>query len=210
MKAVIISDTHSQGKLSKILSGLSADVLIHAGDFTARGTITDVIDFNEQLGEVKDRFTHILLNAGNHDRIVQQQPELSKQRLTNGKLLIDEAVIIEGKKFYFSPWTPEFCNWAFMYKPEDAERTWARIPEDTHVLVTHGPRFGVLDVTENGDCVGCPELGKRIFDLRIPVHCHGHIHEGYGVFNHSSGVHINASICNAEYKPLNAPIVIDI
>ena len=35
-----------------------------------------------------------------------------------------ESVEVEGIKIFGSPHTPEFFDWAFMYKPDDADKYW--------------------------------------------------------------------------------------
>ena len=42
------------------------------------------------------------------------------------------------------------------------------------------------------------------------VHVFGHIHEGYGTSSDGTTVYVNASTCNLKYRPLNAPIVVDV
>ena len=37
-----------------------------------------------------------------------------------------------------------------------------------------------------------------------------HIHEGYGVLRESKTTFINASICDAAYRPINAPVVLEL
>ena len=46
-----------------------------------------------------------------------------------------------GYKIYGSPYTPEFCGWAFMEEREDLKLIWEKIPTDTDILITHGPPF---------------------------------------------------------------------
>ena len=87
---------------------------------------------------------------GNHDRIVEEQTllcrEILKQKIKNSTMLIDEEFTLNGIKFYGSPRTPEFFDWAFMYKRgKKAELIWSNIPDDTDILITHGPPKGILD-----------------------------------------------------------------
>ncbi len=60
--------------------------------------------------------------------------------------------MIEGLKFYGSPWQPTFHNWAFnLDRGEEIKKVWDKIPNDTDVLITHGPPFGILDKTVEGE-----------------------------------------------------------
>lgn len=57
-----------------------------------------------------------------------------------------------------------------------------RIPSDTEILVTHGPREGVLDMTVGEVGAGCGELRERVERLRrVRLHVFGHVHESRGV-----------------------------
>lgn len=102
-------------------------------------------------------------------------------------------------KVYASAYTPEFCDWAFPYQHyedrfnqsnaslSDAKNIAAHpIPPFTSadrpldILVTHGPPYGRLDETKNGDLAGCPHLLRALMRARPLLHCFGHIHEGRG------------------------------
>jgi hypothetical protein len=37
-----------------------------------------------------------------------------------------------------------------------------------------------------------------------------HIHGGYGIHEDKWTIHVNACICDEDYRPVNAPIVLDI
>lgn len=90
---------------------------------------------------------------------------------------------------------------------------WMQIPEDTDVLITHGPPQGIGDeVTLGSECqnVGCVDLLHRIDQLSLNAHIFGHIHEGYGDYQRGKTRLINASTCTARYEPTNPPIVLDL
>ena len=81
------------------------------------------------------------------------------------------------------------------------------IPNDTDVLITHGPALNYLDRVNSGENVGCRDLLEAIWRIKPKVHLSGHIHESYGEII-ENGVHfINASTCTANYKPINPPII---
>jgi Icc-related predicted phosphoesterase len=121
-------------------------------------------------------------------------------------------------KFWGSPWQPNFQNWAFNF-PEAGEamprEIWARIPNDTDVLVTHGPPRAILDEVAPGRSVGDHVLYERIRELRdLRLHIFGHIHEAYGreerVLASGAGItFVNASSCTKDYRPINPPVVVD-
>lgn len=103
-------------------------------------------------------------------------------------------------------------NWAFMLDRGQALReVWAQIPENTDVLITHGPPLGFGDATYIGSRnVGCADLLERIDDLRLRVHVFGHIHEGYGVYKRRSTALVNASTCTEWYEPTNPPVLFEL
>ena len=211
MKLVIISDTHC--KLSKI-DLPDGDILLHCGDATFTGSVKEIEEFNHDLQFVKHRYKHgVLFCPGNHDWLFETRPERAKELLSNAKVLIDEEVVIDGIKFYGSPWQPAFCNWAFnLPRGEQLATKWKNIPNDVNVLLTHGPPFDILDVVPRGaEKVGCQDLRIRVDELKdLKLHCFGHIHHSYGQIEIDGKKYVNAAICNEMYEPLNKPFVIDI
>ena len=90
---------------------------------------------------------------------------------------------------------------------------WQLIPENTDVLITHGPPNGIADGVEAGFGtlnVGCNDLLDRIDSLSLKAHIFGHIHEGYGSVVKDGICFVNASTCDERYRPINPPILIDI
>lgn len=83
-------------------------------------------------------------------------------------------------------------------------------PAGLDILITHGPPYGVLDVTPRGDLAGCEELRKKVDEVLPRVHIFGHIHHGYGILDKGPVKFVNASTCDEEYFPSNPPIIFDI
>ena len=142
-----------------------------------------------------------------------------KSLLTNCSYLENEAVEVLGIKFYGSPCTPLHCDSAFQRKRgEELRRTWEKIPDDTQILITHGPPMGVGDMclrkNDQEDLVpvgrsGCTDLMKEIVERVKPnYHVFGHIHEGYGLYKTKNTVFINAASCNKQYQAKNSPFII--
>jgi predicted phosphodiesterase len=211
MKITVISDTHLR---HNELVMPPADVLIHCGDYSGRGTREELGAFNSWLRELPYKYK--LINNGNHDKYSQIDEGIedyypAKDLLINGAMLIDQEVAIEGKRFYFSPWTPEFFNWAWMKKRgPQIKSMWDKIPEGLDVLVTHGPPFGILDKNQNGENCGCEELLKAVQRVRPKFHLFGHIHESYGQVEIDGTTFINAANLNEHYKYTNKPVVFEI
>ena len=206
MKLVIISDTHGMFEKVHVPNG---DVFIHAGDIMGRSSMFNIAYFDHWLGTLPH--THKIVIAGNHDRDFETNPKEARSRITNAIYLEDEAFEIDGIKFYGSPWQPWFLDWAFnLPRGAELKAKWDLIPEETDVLITHGPSYGVLDQVLSGEHVGCEELAKAIARIKPKLHIFGHIHEGYGMREVDGCTHINASINTARYDPVNPAIVIDI
>ncbi len=206
LRLVLISDTHN---LHRKLSIPDGDILIHAGDLTSWGDPKDLRSLNDWLGKLPHQ--HKLVIAGNHDFCLEQDPQTSEALLTNCVYLRDRALTIAGIKFYGSPWQPEFCHLAFnLDRGSKIRAKWDLIPQDTDVLITHGPPFGYGDRTAHEEVVGCLDLLAAVRVIQPKLHVFGHIHEGYGVFNNEHTTFVNASTCDISYGPVNPPVIFDI
>ncbi len=206
MKLVIVSDTHGMHQEVNIPSG---DVFIHAGDFTENGTVEEVEQFNQFLGCLKH--TYKIVISGNHEYCFEKEPKQSQQLLSNCIYLQDRGIVIEGVKFYGSPWQPWFFNWAFnLERGDEIRKKWELIDKDTDVLITHGPPAGYGDRVDSGERVGCEDLIDFVERIKPKYHIFGHIHEDYGISHSSHTTFINASSCDSEYDPVNVPIVLEI
>jgi len=128
--------------------------------------------------------------------------------IEGGRYLEYESCEIKGWKVYGDPSSPRFGSGAFQYGPEDAQRLFERIPADTEVLITHGPPFGTLDSTLDGDSVGCPQLAAAVSSLkRLRLHVFGHIHEAWGFSVNERGVVSVNAACQWNVGPV---IVVDL
>ena len=207
MKIICVSDTHRQYKKLKISE---ADVFIHCGDIDCYEFSSELKKFNKWLGTVPCK--HKLIIAGNHDGYFDKHSirEIQK-RLTNGIYLENTEVIIDGVKFYGSPYTPIFGNWWFMLSSDGLLEAWSKIPEDTDILITHGPPFEILDKSRIGYLpVGCSFLAKRVKEIKPKAHVFGHIHGEYGIKKTKETVYINSSSMDEDYCIVNKPIEFNI
>ena len=84
------------------------------------------------------------------------------------------------------------------------------IPEDTQILLTHGPAYGYLDTVINGEHVGCRDLLQKVLAVKPKVHIFGHIHESFGNIVRSNIRFINACQLNEQYEMANKPVVFDL
>lgn len=208
MKFVAISDTHCRHRSLKLPKG---DVLLHAGDISYRSSRQEIEDFLDWFG--KQPFTYKIFIAGNHDFFFEREKEeLIRKLLPEGVLYLkEEACIIDGIKIWGSPYTPWFFRWAFNKRRGDAlAKHWRLIPDDTDVLLTHGPAYGILDTVINEQHAGDKDLLKRILEIKPYVHVCGHIHESYGMVKRLGTQFINACILNEAYEMVNKPVTFNV
>jgi Icc-related predicted phosphoesterase len=209
-KIVCLSDTHNYNEQIFVPDG---DILIHAGDATMQGSAPEIVLFNRWFRNLPH--AHKIFVAGNHDWLFETSSQFARTLLDSSiHYLQDSSVEIENLKIYGSPWQPRFFDWAFnlMRGAELAEK-WKLIPDETDVLITHGPPFGILDEVPRQyfiENTGCEELRKRVETIKPKLHIFGHIHCGYGTTEKFGVKFANASNCNESYEPTNAPLVIDL
>lgn len=214
MRVVCISDTHGRHKKLSKLAMPQGDVIVCSGDISPAGEVEHSLSFMNWFAKLP--YQDKIFIAGNHDRSFENaQAALLEDEAKNLGLIYlkDSSVVIDGVKFYGSPWQPEFRNWAFnLPRGEKLLEKWQMIPEDTDVLITHGPPFGIMDETihEKGN-FGCKDLRNEIFNrIRPKVHIFGHFHWKYGTYEQEGIRFINASIVNEDYVVENIPIIVEI
>lgn len=212
MRLVCISDTHGDHDGLVLPQG---DVLIHAGDFTAHGKREEVQSFMQWIGS--QGFKHVLCIAGNHDTYPEQEPEqtLEFAQEQGVVLLNDSGCVIDGRFFWGSPITPRFHDWSFMRDPgKDIEAHWNLIPQNTDVLITHGPPFGIMDgvkrLSGGVENTGCPSLLEKVRQLSPVVHIFGHIHEGHGREEQAGVMFLNICTMNENYRIAHEPVVYEL
>ncbi len=206
MRVVCLSDTHERGRHVVVPDG---DVLVHAGDLTSRGALDSIEREADWLRRLPH--AHKVVIAGNHDFAFQQAPAEARARMHGLTYLEDEGANLGGLRFWGSPWQPWFHDWAFNLDRGPAIRAkWDQIPAGLDVLVTHGPPLGHGDRVVGGDAVGCADLLDAVRRAGPRVHVFGHIHEGYGVTEADGTRFVNASTCDVRYRPVQAPIVLDL
>ena len=205
MRIVAISDTHN---LHDEISIPDGDVLIHAGDFTERGTLEEFLEFERFFRKLPHE--HKLIVAGNHDFYLEDHPEEAAEILADYHYLLDSGLSIDGVKFYGSPWQPRFQHWAFnLDRGAEIKAKWDLIPEDVNILITHGAPYGIGDQTFQEENIGCEELLKAVKRIKPKYHIFGHIHEGFGRRVIGETTFINAAICDMHYQAANQATIID-
>jgi Icc-related predicted phosphoesterase len=219
MRLTFISDTHNKHK--QITSHLpGGDILLHSGDISSMGYEHEIREFCKWFNNIEG-YTHKIFIAGNHDFGFQNNEEKVKEILefysgitylqdSEIKLKIgDEREI----KIYGSPWQPWFYDWAFNLPKNGMglATRWEMIPDDTDILLTHGPAFGILDTVagRSHDNLGCELLTERLERLKPKIHSVGHIHSGYGYVMKGDTHHMNASVLDEQYNFTQIPLTVD-
>ncbi|QIW95025.1 hypothetical protein AMS68_000543 [Peltaster fructicola] len=178
IRVVCISDTHCL-KWDDIPPG---DLLIHSGDLTNNGTISELQAQVHWLNTLPHPHK---VDTGNHDTYLDTRsrktlPHADQQgRLNWGNIhyLQHSSVTLKFKggralNIYGAASIPaiDHPEWAFTYPP--SEDAWTQtIPRDTDILITHGPPQHHLDLG-----LGCPFLLKEVNRVRPRLQVFGHVH----------------------------------
>ena len=198
-----ISDLH--GKLPTLFGG---NLLVVAGDITAYDKPSQWEKFFDWLkAQPYDRKIFV---AGNHDGNAENFIDTP---VLGYEYLCDTGTEFQGLKIWGSPWTPTFCDWYFMKDRNKMHEAWDLVPQDTDILITHGPPRGILDLTgrpfnsfnEVPMHVGCDSLRKFVDKAKPGLNIFGHIHEGYGTLQTEDTLFVNASLMDERYNFVNPP-----
>lgn len=217
-----VSDLH--GHFPKLEGG---DLLIVAGDLTARDTMPEYHDFNNWLGE--QNYKKKIVISGNHDNMLKNRlppnNEFAKKLICWGEYLCDSGTTYENLRIWGSPWTKTFegmnpkCKAFTCDTEEELGQKFDRIPRDTDILITHSPAYGILDEVKqnpwrhgwNEDLhVGSKSLFLAVERVKPKLFVSAHIHEAYGkmMLKHveKDTWCVNASHVNERCKPVNKPV----
>lgn len=219
-----ISDTHNKHKqITQDLPG--GDYLIHAGDISSMGYTHEIENFCKWFDSI-DNYENKIFIAGNHDWGFQENARKINEILDSYNTInyLQDSSFVEyfdgpngdfpedNIRIYGSPWQPEFCNWAFNLPKNGVEllEKWNAIPENTDILITHGPAWGYLDDVEDnrGIHLGCELLTQRIKAIKPKIHVCGHIHSGHGYYFDGDTHFINASVLDERYVYTQPPITV--
>jgi Icc-related predicted phosphoesterase len=182
MKIFAISDTH--GRHEQVVIPEGTDMLIHAGDFS--NIKLPAMNHNEVnlflIWLEQQPVKYKVIIAGNHDTSIESRFITKKDFKDRGIIYLEhESIEIEGIKIFGSPYTPEYHNWAFNRTRTKLGKIWDSIPDDTDILITHGPPKGILDSASRdkhvSEHVGCSALFKKVLKTQPQYMIFGHIHD---------------------------------
>ena len=185
-----ISDTHSYH--NQLIIPENIDIVCFTGDesnyYETFMNEIETKDFLYWFAHLPIK--HKIMIAGNHSAYAyvynRQFRELCEY---HGIIYLEnEGIEIEDIKFWGSPVTPNFGNWYFMKDRGKLDRFWSYIPEDTDVLMVHGPPYNILDLSTNRDgsfdICGCKALRRHVLERIKPKLClFGHIHNNKNIIN---------------------------
>lgn len=184
-----ISDTHTFHGLLEIPNDV--DIVIHSGDATNpknphlnRAEMENFIEWYAELTIPTKIFV-----AGNHDTSIEKKLITRKEFEERSIIYLEnETINILGLNIWGSPTTPAFGEgWAFNKRRDKLHAHWSKIPEDTDIIIVHGPPKGILDSSYDRsykmEFCGCEALRKRINVVKPKLVAFGHIHNCEDIIN---------------------------
>lgn len=195
-KILHISDTH--GCHHRLCDLPDADILVHSGDFTMNGSEQEAIDFLNWFCDLDYR--HKIFICGNHDNCLYRANIDGLD--TNVHYLCNSGIELNGIYFYGVPMFMGDCI------TDRQSKHYANIPEDTDVLISHTPPFGILDFDDNIN-YGSKDLLDRIMAVKPRLHLYGHIHSQHGITVLNGITFSNGAIMNHDYSDLRMPQLVE-
>ena len=191
MKLLHISDTHGFHEMFPMSRFEGIDIVIHSGDCSNyRDPYRNEPEVRAFIAWYRDvPVKHKIYVAGNHDTSIERGLIKPIDFGEAGIIYLqNNGVSMHGFNFWGSPHTPTFGEWAFMKARDKINRVWDTIPEDTDVLIVHGPPKGVRDLSfdrfGNLEYCGCGALYKKCFKMpQLKLVLFGHIHDMDDVYN---------------------------
>jgi len=205
VRVVVFGDTHEHHRDVAVPAG---DLLIHVGDITRNSFSPRAVqDFDAWLRQLPHR--HKIVIPGNHDYGLADP---AWQRLiTSAILLINNGVELMGLKIWGTPITPVDHGHFGGATAADREAQFRRIPDETNILISHGPPFGILDQEQSSSVPqGCNQLLAAVTRIRPSLHVFGHIHGAYGSREIRETLFVNCAVADRSGHPVKDPHVLDL
>ena len=234
-----ISDTHNKhNQLNGLLPG--GDLLIHSGDISSLGRQSEVERFVKWFNGIDNYTNKVFIAGNHdmtfdkeillRDKLAyfegkteydtscsEGKPDWLDNLLQTGLnhnvfYLENNYVILDDVKIWGSPITPSFgYGWGFNKdRGYDINQIWNQIPDDTDIVITHGPIHSYCDRTDRGGLnVGCEQLYHRLNEVQPQLHFSGHIHEAYGYRQTNWGYAFNGCNCDLSYLVNNKPMTFE-
>lgn len=185
-----ISDTHGLAHLLTIPEDI--DIVIHSGDST---NWKDEYKNHPEFENFIYWYSRLPIKykiyvAGNHDSAIERNIFDCKSlfKLNNIIYLENSVTEIEGIKIFGTPYTPTFGNWCFMKnRAKMHEKVWEHCPEDSDIVICHGPPKGILDLSYSPsnqlEYCGDGAFKKKMLKIQPKLCLFGHIHNCEDIIN---------------------------
>lgn len=184
------SDSHNYHDLLKIPDNI--DIAIFSGDesnyYCQYKNEPECRDFINWFSALKIKYKVMI--AGNHSSYIFHNTRKFRKLCEEKNIIYleNETIEIEGIKIFGTPITPTFGNWYFQKSRDKLDKFWKNIPDDTDILVVHGPPKGILDLSEDKnhrlENCGCKALKRHVIErIKPKLMCFGHIHSNKDIQN---------------------------
>lgn len=185
-----LSDTHSYHKQLIVPEGI--DIVIFSGDESNYRdqfrNEPEFKDFIQWFGSLN--IPHKVFIAGNHSSYIYHNEKDAIDWFNHYGIyyLHNETIIVEDIKIWGSPYTPTFGNWYYMKPRHKTDKIWSQIPDDTDIVVVHGPPKGILDLSydRSGRLEYCGDTALRkhiLHRVKPKFMMFGHIHNTHDIVN---------------------------
>jgi Icc-related predicted phosphoesterase len=216
MRLICASDFH--GTLPLPVEIPEGDVLCIAGDICPNFKPFRPEEPHLQANWLQDVFDPwcaklnvktVIAGLGNHDFYEGREHLLPKLR--NCKILVDEGITLNGVKFWSTPWSLPFYDWSYNADEYRLEQIYEKIPDDTRVLLSHGPAKDYHDWVPGNRNVGSVALLNRLrqFTHKVTV-CTGHTHSNHGVIWDGNIQFVGCSLLDEDYHLVRKPLVVNV
>jgi Icc-related predicted phosphoesterase len=203
VRVIVFGDTHEHHRDVSVPDG---NLLIHVGDITRNSFSPRAIqDFDAWLRHLPHQYKIVI--PGNHDYGLAD-PAWQKL-ITSAILLINNGVELMGLKIWGTPITPVDHGHFGGETAADRERQFRRIPDETNIIISHGPPHGILDCEPGGAIPqGCRELLRAVKRINPLLNAFGHIHGASGVVQSGKTLFVNAAVAGRNGYPVRKPRLI--
>lgn len=218
MKLLGMADLH--GHLPDYRAVGAAEVICIAGDIVPMWASNAALDGENLYRQARWLYTRfypwvdslecdrVVMTWGNHDWIGMEPDLIPKYDGDKLVVLVDDPYVYEGVHFWGTPWQPIYNHWAFNLPEWELENRWDRIPDDTDILIVHGPPKGFGDRVGRQQ-VGSPSLTAKIRKVNPRWVVCGHVHNARGRYKLTPGHRgnlkspttvLNCSVVDTSYK----------
>lgn len=188
MKIWHISDTHTYHYLLQVPENI--DLIIFSGDCSnprePHANRDEVMNFIEWYSKINIPKIFI---PGNHDTSIEKGLVKPNDFTCKDIIFLNNSYVVYNDiKFWGTPYTPSFgIGWAYNKQRHKMHDLWQEVPEDTNVLISHGPPKGILDLSYNQnnelEFCGCSAMKKHVQNKQYKAVLFGHIHNCQDIIN---------------------------